>query len=73
MTLQEAQKHSYKVHFRNRCQAIELQNRGKSVAYISNLFKVRQEAVYSWINLRGGIDLIFASLKCKTYLCEKQR
>ena len=49
ITLQEAIKKSPKNHFRQRCQAIELLNSGKSVAYISDLFKVRQEAVYQWI------------------------
>jgi len=49
ITLREAQKNSPLNHFRRRCQAIELLDRDKSVAYVSDLLKVRQEAVYQWI------------------------
>ena len=48
-TLQEAQKNSPKDHFRGRCHAIALLGRDKSVAYVSDLLNVRQEAVYQWI------------------------
>lgn len=50
VTLQESQKHHKKGHFRNRCAAIELSNRGKSVTYIADLLETRPDTVYSWIN-----------------------
>ena len=48
LTLQEAQKNSPKKHFRDRCHAIELLDRDKSVDYVSDLLNIRQEAVYQW-------------------------
>ena len=50
VTLQEAQKNSMKVHFRNRCLAIELSSRGKSGVYIANLLSTRPETIYTWMN-----------------------
>lgn len=47
-TLREAQKNSDKAHFRNRCLAILLLNKGKTVSYISDLLNIRQEAIYKW-------------------------
>lgn len=58
MTIQEAQKNSPKFHFRRRCQAIELWDRKKSVAYISDLLQVRQEAVYKWINRWNTMGIV---------------
>jgi Winged helix-turn helix len=49
VTLQEAQKHAPKHHFRTRCQAIELSSRGKSVTYIADLLCTRPDTVYTWI------------------------
>ena len=48
LTLQEAQKNSPKKHFRERCHAIELLDRDKSIDYVSDLLNIRQEAVYQW-------------------------
>jgi transposase len=50
VTLQEAQKNSTKAHFRTRCYAIELSNRGKSVSYIADLLMTRTDTIYTWIN-----------------------
>jgi transposase len=61
VTLQEAQKHHKKSHFRTRCEAIELSNRGKSVAYISDLLQTRPDTIYTWINRweeRGLVGLM---------------
>ena len=48
LTLQEAQKKFPKKHFRERCHAIELLDRDKSIDYVSDLLNIRQEAVYQW-------------------------
>jgi transposase len=61
VTLQEAQKHHKKSHFRTRCEAIELSNRGKSVTYISDLLQTRPDTIYTWINRweeRGLVGLM---------------
>jgi transposase len=50
VTLQEAQKHSDKAHFRQRSLAIELSFRGKSVPYIADLLKTRTDTIYTWMN-----------------------
>jgi transposase len=50
VTLQEAQKNSPKAHFRMRCSAIELSNRGKSVPFIADLFVTRTDTIYTWMN-----------------------
>jgi hypothetical protein len=51
VTLQQAQKYSTKGYFRNHCLAIELRlSRNKSVSYISDLFQVRENAVYEWLS-----------------------
>jgi len=49
VTLQEAQKYSIKAHFRNRCSAIELSNRGYSVPEIARFLVTRDDTVYTWI------------------------
>jgi len=58
LTIQEAQKNSPKSHFRRRCQAIELWDREKSVAYIGDLLQVRQESVYKWINRWNTMGIV---------------
>jgi transposase len=50
VTLQDARKNALKAHFRNRCHAIELSDRGKSVPYIADLLKTRTDTIYTWIN-----------------------
>ena len=58
VTLQEAQKNSPKAHFRNRCYAIELSGRGKSVRYIADLFNTRTDTVYTWINRWESMGIV---------------
>jgi transposase len=57
VTLQEAQKNSKKDHFRRRCLAIELSDRGKSVPYIADLLKTRTDTVYTWMNRWDSVGL----------------
>jgi transposase len=57
VTLQEAQKNSKKDHFRKRCLAIELSDRGKSVSYIADLLQTRTDTVYTWINRWDSVGL----------------
>lgn len=58
VTLQEAQKNAPKAHFRMRCQAIELSDRGKSVTYIADLFQTRPDTVYTWINRWESMGIV---------------
>ena len=58
VTLQEAQKNSPKEHFRNRCYAIELSDRGKSVPYIAELLETRTDTIYTWINRWETIGIV---------------
>jgi transposase len=58
VTLQDAQKHAVKAHFRNRCHAIELSDRGKSVPYIADLLKTRTDTIYTWINRWESMGII---------------
>lgn len=58
VTLQEAQKNSAKAHFRVRCSAIELSNRGKSVSYIADLLVTRTDTIYTWMNRWESIGIV---------------
>lgn len=58
VTLEEGQKNSKKAYFRNHCLAILLRNRGKSVAYISDLLGIRQEAIYDWSRRWDSMGLV---------------
>jgi transposase len=58
VTLQEAQKNSPKAHFRTRCHAIELSDRGKSVPYIADLLKTRTDTIYTWINRWESMGIV---------------
>jgi transposase len=58
VTLQEAQKNAPKAHFRTRCHAIELSDRGKSVPYIADLLQTRTDTVYTWINRWESMGLV---------------
>lgn len=57
-TLEEGNKNSTKFHFRRRCDAILLSNRGKSVPYICDHFDVPSKTVYRWFTRwqSGGIS-----------------
>jgi transposase len=58
VTLKEAQKNSPKAHFRNRCFAIELSFRGKSVPYIANLLGTRTDTIYTWMNRWNSMGIV---------------
>lgn len=58
VTLQEAQKNALKAHFRTRCYAIELSDRGKTVPYIADLLKTRTDTIYTWINRWDSVGIV---------------
>ena len=62
VTLQQAQKYSKKGYFRNHCLAIELRlSRKKSVAYIADLLKYKENTIYEWLTrweLMGIVGLM---------------
>lgn len=58
VTLQEARKNATKAHFRNRCYAIELSNRGKSVRYIADLLNTRTDTIYTWIDRWESMGIV---------------
>jgi transposase len=50
LTLEEGFKNHPKHHVRQRFHAILLSAEGKSVAYISDLYKIRTRTIYEWFN-----------------------
>ena len=49
-TLEEAQRHSKKKHFRDRCQCIQLSSEGFTVKQLSRIYKTRTRTIYTWIH-----------------------
>jgi transposase len=63
VTLEQAVKYAKKAHFRRRCEAILLSNRGKKVSYIADLFQIFPQRVHIWFNWweEKGIAGLFIS------------